>query len=132
MAKSSDQTMKAETAAKKLGILLAAAPEEFRTRPISRSELTELNANPPAWLEELRQDGPHPRQVVAGKLGVSTSGLARAGITEPLTTAQITELLQSPPPWLVRERATQAEVRAEKVRIKQRDAERRARTRADS
>ncbi len=70
------QTMKAATAAKKLGILLSAAPEEFRDRDISRTELDELNANPPAWLVDLRADGPHPRDVVARKLGVSNSGLA--------------------------------------------------------
>lgn len=126
-AQKSDQTMKAETAAKKLGIYLPAAPEEFRGRTISRAEFTELNANPPEWLAELRRNGPHPRSVVAGKLGVSIAGLARGGVTEPLTTAEITALLQKPPAWLVRERATQAEVRAEQVRIKQRDAERRAR-----
>jgi hypothetical protein len=124
----SDQTMKAETAAKKLGIYLPAAPEEFRTGTVSRAEFNELNANPPEWLAELRKNGPHPRSVVAGKLGVSIAGLARAGVTQPLTTAQISELLQKPPAWLVRERATQAEVRAEQVRIKQRDAERTARS----
>lgn len=124
----SDQTMKAETAAKKLGIYLPAAPEEFRSRTVTRAELAELDANPPEWLAELRRNGPHPRPVVAGKLGVSIAGLARGEMTEPLTTAQISALLQKPPAWLVRERATQAEVRAEQVRIKQRDAERRARS----
>jgi hypothetical protein len=127
MAQKSDPTMKAETAAKKLGIYLPAAPEEFQGRTVSRAEFNELNANPPEWLAELRKNGPHPRSVVAGKLGVSISGLARGGVTEPLTTAQISELLQKPPAWLVRERATQAEVRAEQVRVKQRDAERKAR-----
>ncbi len=91
------QTMKAATAAKKLGILLSAAPEEFRDRDISRTELDELNANPPAWLVDLRADGPHPRDVVARKLGVSNSGLARGGVTEPLTTAEIKALLAEPP-----------------------------------
>ena len=127
-AQKSDQTMKAETAAKKLGIYLPAAPEEFQGRTVSRSEFNELNTNPPQWLVELRKNGPHPRSVVAGKLGVSISGLARGGVTEPLTTAEISELLQKPPAWLVRERATQAEVRAEQVRVKQRDAEREARS----
>ncbi|MBO1740980.1 DUF5997 family protein [Leifsonia sp. TF02-11] len=120
------QTMKAATAAKKLGILLSAAPEEFRDRDISRTELDELNANPPAWLVDLRADGPHPRDVVARKLGVSNSGLARGGVTEPLTTAQIKALLAEPPAWLVAERATQAQVRAENARVKQRNAERAA------
>lgn len=128
MAQKSDQTMKAETAAKKLGIYLPAAPEEFQNRTISRAEFNDLNANPPQWLAELRKNGPHPRSVVAGKLGVSIAGLARSGVTEPLTTAQISGLLQKPPAWLVRERATQAEVRAEQVRVKQRDAERRKRS----
>ncbi|MEL4320510.1 DUF5997 family protein [Leifsonia sp. YIM 134122] len=124
--------MKPETAAKKLGILLAAAPPEFTDVEISREQLDEWAANPPAWLEELRKNGPHPRPVMAGKLGVSTSGLARAGITEALTTAEISALLQQPPAWLVTERATQAEVRAEQVRVKERDAERAARRAADT
>jgi hypothetical protein len=125
------QTMKPETAAKKLGILLAAAPAEFTAVPISRAQLDDWSENPPEWLVELRKTGPHPRPVVAGKLGVSTSGLARAGITEPLTTAEISELLQKPPAWLVTERATQAEVRAEQIRVKERDAERAARWAAE-
>ena len=120
------QTMKAATAAKKLGILLSAAPEEFRDRDISRTELDELNANPPAWLVDLRADGPHPRDVVARKLGVSNSGLARGGVTEPLTTAEIKALAAAPRAWLVAERATQAQVRAENARVKQRNAERAA------
>ncbi|WP_426623566.1 DUF5997 family protein [Leifsonia sp. McL0607] len=121
------QTMKAATAAKKLGILLSAAPEEFRDREISRTELDELNANPPEWLVALRADGPHPRDVVAHKLGVSNSGLARGGVTEPLTTAEIKALLVDPPAWLVAERATHAQVHAENARVKQRNAERAAR-----
>ncbi|MEN0083765.1 MAG: DUF5997 family protein [Leifsonia sp.] len=125
------QTMKAATAAKKLGIYLPAAPEDFRDREISRTELDALTAEPPAWLQELRADGPHPRDVVARKLGVSNSGLARGGITEALTTAQIKDLLADPPEWLVAERATQAAVRAENARVKQRDAERAARRAAE-
>lgn len=119
--------MKPETAAKKLGILLEAAPEEFREGVVTRDELSALQADPPEWLQVLRREGPHPRQVVAAKLGVSNSGLARGGITEPLTTAQIKELLGKPPQWLVQERATQAAVRAEKRRVAERDAERAAR-----
>jgi len=111
--------MKPETAAKKLGILLAAAPESFRGAPISRTAFDELRTQPPTWLEELRREGPHPRPVVAQKLGVSISGLARAGVDEPLTTAEIKALLQEKPEWLVRERATQAEVHAENARVKQ-------------
>lgn len=123
--------MKAATAAKKLGIYLPAAPEDFRDREISRTELDALVAEPPEWLQTLRADGPHPRDVVARKLGVSNSGLARGGITEALTTAQIKDLLADPPEWLVAERATQAAVRAENARVKQRDAERAARWGAD-
>lgn len=125
------QTMKAATAAKKLGILLSAAPEEFQDREISRTELDELTANPPAWLVALRADGPHPRDVVAHKLGVSNSGLARAGVTEPLTTAEIKTLLEEKPEWLVAERATQAQVHAENARVKQRNAERASRSERD-
>jgi hypothetical protein len=127
--------MKPENAAKKLGILLEAAPESFREGTITRDEYSALLASPPEWLQELRREGPHPKRVVAEKLGISNSGLARAGITEPLTTAEIKALLASPPEWLVAERATQAEVRAEKIRVADRDAGRaaeRARRDADN
>ncbi|WP_308468944.1 DUF5997 family protein [Rathayibacter soli] len=120
--------MKPATAAKKLGLCLPACPEAFQNEPISRSAFAALQAEPPAWLIELRLNGPHPRDVVARKLGVSVSGLARAGVTDALTTAQIQELLAAPPAWLVTERATQAAVRAENARVNARDAERRART----
>jgi hypothetical protein len=114
-----EQTMKPETAAKKLGILLAAAPETFRSAPISRTAFDEIRTEPPTWLEELRRDGPHPRPVVAQKLGISISGLTRAGIDDPLTTAEIKTLLEQKPEWLVRERATQAAVHTENARVKQ-------------
>ncbi|WP_411109039.1 DUF5997 family protein [Streptomyces sp. c-19] len=120
----STQTMKPATAAKKLGVYLEATPAEFQEGVVSRTELNELQSNPPAWLQELRKNGPHPRPVVAQKLGVSIAGLARGGITEPLTTEQIEALKQELPEWLQKERATQAEVRKETVRIKERDAER--------
>ncbi|MFJ4296465.1 DUF5997 family protein [Curtobacterium sp. NPDC089689] len=123
-----EQTMKPETAAKKLGILLSAAPESFRGAPISRTAFDELRTEPPAWLEDLRRDGPHPRPVVAQKLGVSISGLSRAGIDDPLTTAEIKTLLQEKPEWLVRERATQAAVHAENARVKQERAAKAARS----
>jgi hypothetical protein len=119
--------MKPETAAKKLGILLEATPDEFRSSTLTRDELAALEADPPEWLATLRREGPHPRGVVAAKLGVSNSGLARSGITDPLTTAEIKALLEAPPAWLVEERARQAGVRAEKRRIAERDAERAAR-----
>ncbi|MEU8318054.1 DUF5997 family protein [Nonomuraea sp. NPDC048881] len=114
------QTMKPETAAKKLGVLLSATPAEFQAGVVSRDELNELQAKPPAWLADLRRNGPHPKQVVAAKLGVSISGLLRAGITEPLTTAEIDALKAENPDWLERERTVQAETRKEAVRLKQR------------
>ncbi|MGW2594676.1 DUF5997 family protein [Streptomyces sp. NPDC001515] len=122
------QTMKPATAAKKLGVYLEATPAEFQEGVVSRAELAALQSDPPEWLRELRRTGPHPRPVVASKLGVSISGLARGGVTEALTTEQIEALKQEDPEWLRKERATQAEVRKEAVRIKERDAERRARS----
>ncbi|MFF8288641.1 DUF5997 family protein [Streptomyces sp. NPDC016309] len=118
------QTMKPATAAKKLGVYLEATPTEFQEGVVSRAELAALQADPPEWLRELRRTGPHPRPVVAAKLGVSISGLARGGVTEPLTTEQIEALKAEAPEWLVRERAVQAEVRKEAVRIKEMQAER--------
>ncbi|MFB6616531.1 DUF5997 family protein [Streptomyces sp. NPDC085524] len=120
------QTMKPATAAKKLGVYLEATPAEFREGVVSRSELTALQADPPQWLQDLRRNGPHPRPVVAAKLGVSIAGLARGGVTEALTTEQIEALKQESPEWLQRERATQAEVRKESVRIKEMHAEKAA------
>ncbi|MFD2686608.1 DUF5997 family protein [Streptomyces phyllanthi] len=117
------QTMKPATAAKKLGVYLEATPAEFQAGVVSRTELNELQANPPEWLRELRRNGPHPRPVVAAKLGVSISGLARGGITDPLTTDQIETLLTDRPEWLQKERATQAEVRRETARVKKKNAE---------
>ncbi|WP_405758007.1 DUF5997 family protein [Streptomyces sp. NBC_01420] len=123
------QTMKPATAAKKLGVYLDATPAEFQEGAVSRAELAALQADPPQWLLDLRNNGPHPRPVVASKLGVSISGLARGGITEPLTTEQIDALKQDNPEWLQKERATQADVRKENVRIKERNAEREAKAR---
>ncbi|MEU1018521.1 DUF5997 family protein [Streptomyces sp. NPDC005900] len=117
------QTMKPATAAKKLGVYLQATPAEFQEGVVSRSELNALQADPPEWLQELRRTGPHPRPVVAAKLGVSIAGLARGGITEPLTTEQIDALKDEMPGWLREERATQAEVRKEAVRIKEKREE---------
>ncbi|MEU0130214.1 MULTISPECIES: DUF5997 family protein [unclassified Streptomyces] len=118
------QTMKPATAAKKLGVYLEATPAEFQEGVVSRAELNTLQSDPPQWLQELRRNGPHPRPVVASKLGVSIAGLARGGVTEPLTTEQIEALKQEGPEWLQKERATQADVRKETVRIKERDAAR--------
>ncbi|MEV7386110.1 MULTISPECIES: DUF5997 family protein [unclassified Streptomyces] len=112
------QTMKPATAAKKLGVYLPATPASFQEGVVSRAELNELQANPPEWLRELRENGPHPRPVVAARLGVSIAGLARGGVTEPLTTEQIEELRREQPEWLEKERTTQAEVRKEGARLK--------------
>ncbi|EMF00389.1 hypothetical protein J7W19_31765 [Streptomyces mobaraensis NBRC 13819 = DSM 40847] len=120
------QTMKPATAAKKLGVYLEATPASFREGVVSRQELNALQADPPEWLRDLRRDGPHPRPVVAAKLGVSIAGLARGGVTEALTTEQIEALKEERPEWLERERATQAEVRKEAQRIKERNAQRAA------
>ncbi|MET9556225.1 DUF5997 family protein [Streptomyces sp. NPDC006645] len=120
------QTMKPATAAKKLGVYLEATPADFQEGVVSRGELNALQADPPQWLLELRRDGPHPRPVVAAKLGVSIAGLARGGVTDALTTEQIDALKEELPAWLRRERATQAEVRKEAARIKEKNAERAA------
>ncbi|MFJ3334422.1 DUF5997 family protein [Streptomyces sp. NPDC086766] len=124
------QTMKPATAAKKLGVYLPATPADFQEGVVSRTELDQLQADPPEWLRELRRNGPHPRPVVAAKLGVSISGLARGGITDPLTTEQIEALKEERPEWLEKERATQAEVRKESARLRKRDAERAEQDRA--
>lgn len=117
------QTMKPATAARKLGVYLEATPPEFREGVVSRDELNALQADPPEWLRDLRRNGPHPRPVMAAKLGISIGGLARGGITGSLTTEQLDELKAANPEWLQRERATQAEVRKEAARVKERNAE---------
>jgi broad specificity phosphatase PhoE len=117
------QTMKPATAARKLGVYLDATPAEFQEGVVSRAELSALRADPPEWLRDLRRDGPHPRPVVAAKLGVSNAGLARGGVTDALTTEQIDALKKDCPGWLRRERATQAEVRKEAVRLKEKREE---------
>ena len=115
--------MKPATAAKKLGVYLEATPAEFREGVVSRADLNALQTDPPEWLRELRRTGPHPRPVVAAKLGVSISGLARGGVTAPLTTEQIEALKEERPEWLERERATQADVRKETERLKEKQKE---------
>lgn len=116
------QTMKPVTAAAKLGIYLPAAPEDFRTTPITREELKALREEPPAWLADLLRNGPFPRQVMAQKLGVSRSGLARAGITEGLTADELGALMADPPEWLVHERETHKKVKEEKERLRREQA----------
>lgn len=113
------QTMKPATAAKKLGVYLAATPAEFQAGVVSRDELNALQADPPQWLRDLRRNGPHPRQVVAAKLGVSIGGLARGGITDALTTEEIDALKADNPDWLRRERETRTEVRKEVARTRE-------------
>lgn len=110
--------MKPATAARKLGIYLPAAPEEFQGSPITRDELDALRADPPQWLVDLRRNGPFPREVSAQKLGISRSGLARGGITSALNADQVGALIADPPEWLVRERETYQAVVAENDRIK--------------
>lgn len=112
------QTLKPLTAAQKLGILLAAAPEDFQQTPITRAELDELRDNPPQWLVDLRRNGPFPRDVMAAKLGISKSGLARGGVTEPLDADEIGALLADPPAWLQHEREVHRDVLAEAERLK--------------
>ncbi len=115
--------MKPITAARKLGIHLPAAPEEFQSSPLTRAELDALRADPPAWLADLRRNGPFPREVSAAKLGVSRSGLIRGGVTEALTADQIGELIANPPRWLQVERDIHQAVIAEQ---EQRKADREA------
>jgi hypothetical protein len=115
------QSMKPEVAAKKLGVYLPATPEDFRSGPVTREQLNALQADPPQWLLDLRANGPHPRSVVAGKLGISNSGLARAGVSDSMTTEEIKALLAEMPEWLENERATQARVRQEKLRLQEPD-----------
>lgn len=110
--------MKPSTAAQKLGILLSAAPQDFQDNPITRDELDALREEPPAWLVELRKNGPFPRDVIAAKLGVSNSGLTRGGLTEPLNADQVGELLADPPAWLQHERSVHRQVLAENERLK--------------
>lgn len=117
------QTMKPQTAAKKLGVLLAETPEEFRDGVVSRDELNALQADPPEWLSSLRRNGPHTRQETARRLGISGSGLVRAGVGEHLTTDEIKALLDEMPSWLVAERDILAQVRAEEARVRARNAE---------
>ena len=112
------QTLKPSTAAQKLGILLSAAPEDFQSRSFTREEVDELRDDPPAWLVELRRNGPFPRDVIAARLGISNSGLARGGITEPLDADQVGELLADPPAWLEHERTVHRRVVAETERLR--------------
>lgn len=118
MSRPNTQSMKPATAAKKLDVYLPATPAEFRDTTITRDELAALLADPPRWLQDLRKNGPHPKNLVAAKLGVTIAGLARGGITEALTSEQITALLEQNPDWLVAERANYLSVLDEQRRIR--------------
>jgi hypothetical protein len=102
------QLLSPATAAQKLGVLLAATPEEFRVAPLSRTALNELNENPPEWLTTLRREGPHLRSEVARRLGVSNSALARGGVSDSMMSTEIRELLADMPHWLSVEREKHA------------------------
>ena len=110
----SGTAMRAQTAAKKLGIYLPAAPEDFQANALTHAELRELQENPPEWLATLRREGPHPRPVVAQKLGISVTALKKNDMDRPLTTAEIKELLSAMPEWLETARKAHAEERSEK------------------
>ena len=110
--------MKPLTAAQKLGVYLPATPEEFQSAELTRDEVEQLKADPPAWLVELRRNGPFPRDVVAQKLGISRAALARNGQADSLDADQIGALLADPPPWLLKERRTYAATIEEHERAK--------------
>jgi len=106
------------TAAKKLDVYLPATPAAFQDNAITRAEIAELQSNPPQWLQDLRKNGPHPKNLVAAKLGVSIAGLARGGVVDALTTEQIDALLEEKPPWLIAERESYQAVLSEQRRLK--------------
>lgn len=109
----SGTAMRAQTAAKKLGIYLPAAPEDFQNGAVTHAQLRELQDNPPEWLATLRREGPHPRPVVAQKLGISVTALKKNDMDRPLTTAEIKALLEDQPVWLREARTQLAESRAQ-------------------
>lgn len=118
MSRPNAQSMKPATGAKKLDVYLPATPAEFQENPITRAELAALQEDPPQWLQDLRKNGPHPKNLVAAKLGVSIAGLTRGGITDALTTEQITQLLEDESEWLVAERESYQRVLREERRLK--------------
>lgn len=128
MTRQNTQSMKPATAAKKLDVYLPATPQEFQDSTITRAEIAALQADPPQWLQDLRKNGPHPKNLVAAKLGVSISGLARGGVEDALTTEQIEAIIAENPEWLVTERAAYQVVLREERRVKALHAERAKRT----
>ncbi|WP_257158790.1 DUF5997 family protein [Corynebacterium cystitidis] len=110
-AEPSGTAMKPATAAKKLGIYLPAAPQDFQDGAVTHAQLRQLQTNPPQWLVELRLHGPHPRPEVARKLGISITALKKNGMDKPLTTEEIKGLLADQPEWLREARTQLAESR---------------------
>ncbi|WP_347307401.1 DUF5997 family protein [Corynebacterium sp. SA-MJD20WY100] len=93
-------------------IYLPATPEEFQNGAVTHAQLRELQDNPPQWLVTLRQEGPHPRPIVAQKLGISVNAMKKNDMDRPLTTAEIKALLDEAPEWLTVARKQHAEQRA--------------------
>lgn len=116
--------MKPLTAAKKLGIHLPAAPQEFQDTPLTHEAFVELQNNPPEWMETLRREGPHPRPEVARKLGITITALKKHDMDEALTTAQIKELLENQPSWLRESRKQLAEERERQQEAQEKKASR--------
>lgn len=109
--KKSHPPMKPLTAAKKLGIYLPAAPQDFQDHPLTHEEFVAHQTNPPEWLQILRREGPHPRPEVARKLGITITALKKNGMDKPLTTAEIKVLLENQPDWLREARLSLAKQR---------------------
>ncbi len=121
MSRPNAQSMKPATAAKKLDVYLPATPAEFQQSAITREELAALQAEPPQWLQDLRKNGPHPKNLVAAKLGISIAALARNGVGDALTTEEINQIIAEAPEWLAAERESYQEVlREERERKAQR------------
>lgn len=121
MSRPNAQSMKPATAAKKLDVYLPATPAEFQQSAITREELAALQAEPPQWLQDLRKNGPHPKNLVAAKLGISIAALARNGVGDALTTEEINTIIAEEPEWLAAERESYQEVlREERERKAQR------------
>ncbi|MGB2918758.1 MAG: DUF5997 family protein [Mycobacterium sp.] len=118
MSRPNAQSMKPATAAKKLDVYLPATPAEFQENPITRTDLAALQEDPPQWLNDLRKNGPHPKNLVAAKLGISIAALGRNDVETALTTEQIAALLEEMPEWLVTERESYQAVLREERRLK--------------
>ena len=123
MSRPNAQSMKPATAAKKLDVYLPATPAEFQQSAITREELAALQADPPQWLQDLRKNGPHPKNLVAAKLGISIAALARNGVGDALTTEEINRIIAEDPEWLAAERESYQEVLREEKRLKKLRAE---------